>query len=175
MRRTLFLLTCAAATALSTSFASATMLITADRGGLIIDYVERFLEARASGEPVVIDGPCLSACTLVVGVLPRGQVCATPKAVLGFHAAWRPTAGGGRVGSYAATRAMMDVYPADLRSWIGRHGGLTPRLIVLRGRELAAMVPACGSATTLAASATRAPRVLSSDTARARFDAQQAR
>ena len=109
MRRTLFLLTCAVATALSTSFASATMLITADRGGRIIDYVARFLEARASGEQVVIDGACLSACTLVVGVLPRGQVCATPKAVLGFHAAWRPTADGGRIGSYAATRAIPSV------------------------------------------------------------------
>jgi hypothetical protein len=27
--------------------------------------------------------------------------------------------------------------------WIRRHGGLTPRLIVLRGRELAAMYPRC--------------------------------
>jgi hypothetical protein len=26
-----------------------------------------------------------------------------------------PTADGGRIPSYAATRAMMDVYPADLR------------------------------------------------------------
>jgi hypothetical protein len=27
--------------------------------------------------------------------------------------------------------------------WIRHHGGLTPRLIVLRGRELAAMYPRC--------------------------------
>ena len=108
-------------------------------------------------------------------VLPRGQVCATPKAVLGFHAAWRPTEDGGKVGSYAATRAMMDVYPPDLRSWIGRHGGLTPRLIMLRGRELASIVPLCGSTTTLAAGATRALRVPGPDTARARFDSQQMR
>jgi hypothetical protein len=38
---------------------------------------------------IIIDGACLSACTLAIGLLPRGQVCATPKAVLGFHAAWR--------------------------------------------------------------------------------------
>lgn len=163
MRRTLFLLTCAAAMALSTSLASATIWITADRGGRIIDYAERFLQARASGEQVVIDGACLSACTLVVGMLPRGQICATPKAVLGFHAAWRPTADGGRVSSGAATRAMMDVYPAELRGWIGRHGGLTPRLILLRGRELAAMVPACGSATPVAVNAPRSPGMLRSD------------
>src|SRR6516164_9684431 len=71
------------------SSARAMILITADRGGLITDYAERFLSARATGEQVVIDGACLSACTLVVGMLPRDKICATPKAVLGFHAAWR--------------------------------------------------------------------------------------
>lgn len=173
MRRGLFLLTCAMVTALSTSYASATMWITADRGGRIIDYAERFLLARASGEQVVIDGACLSACTLVVGMLPRGQVCATPNAVLGFHAAWRPTASGGRTSSEAATRAMMDVYPADLRGWIGRHGGLTPRLIFLRGRQLAAIVPGCGSMTAASGGAPRNPRMLNTDTSRATFDAQR--
>ena len=77
------------------------------------------------------------------GKLPRGQVCATPKAVLGFHAAWRPTPNGGRVTSPLATQVMYGVYPANVRKWIARHGGLSERLILLKGRELAAMVPAC--------------------------------
>jgi hypothetical protein len=62
-----------AAAAISVSPASATMRIIADPGGAVIDYVERFEAARASGEPVIIDGACLSACTLAVGLLPRGQ------------------------------------------------------------------------------------------------------
>jgi hypothetical protein len=155
MRRIALLLAAVAAASVSTSSAQATMRISGDPGGLIIEYAERFLQARASGEPVVIDGACLSACTLALAMLPRGQVCATPQAVLGFHAAWRPTAGGGQATSSIATQAMMELYPADVRGWIGRHGGLTPRMIFLRGRELSAMVPACGGTTV--ASAMRAP------------------
>jgi hypothetical protein len=64
--------------------------------------------------------------------------------VLGFHAAWRPTANGGRVTSPAATQAMYEAYPANVREWIARHGGLSKRIILLKGRELAAVVPACG-------------------------------
>jgi hypothetical protein len=96
MRHTSLMLVGVAAAVISISPASATILITGDPGGAVIAYVERFLAARASGEPVIIDGPCLSACTLAIGILPRGQVCATPKAVLGFHAAWRQTTNGGR-------------------------------------------------------------------------------
>jgi hypothetical protein len=73
--------------------------------------------------------------------------------VLGFHAAWRPTVSGGQTPSSVATQAMMDLYPADVRGWIGRHGGLTPHMIYLKGRELAAMVPMCGAAGTVAAAA----------------------
>jgi hypothetical protein len=65
MRRAALLIT-AIALALMASSARAMILITADRGGLITDYAELFLSARATGEQVVIDGACLSACTLVV-------------------------------------------------------------------------------------------------------------
>ena len=49
------------------------------RGGTILDYAERFRQARAAGEQVIIDGNCLSACTMVIGMLPRDRVCATLK------------------------------------------------------------------------------------------------
>jgi hypothetical protein len=52
--------------------ANAAQRITSDRGGLLIDYAERFAAASASGERVIIDGPCLSACTLAIGMLPAG-------------------------------------------------------------------------------------------------------
>jgi hypothetical protein len=155
MPRKALLLAAVTVASISGSSAHATMHITGDPGGLIIEYAEKFLQARASGEQVVIDGACLSACTLAVAMLPRGQVCATSKAVLGFHAAWRPTTHGGKATSSIATQAMMELYPADVRGWIGRHGGLTPRMIFLQGRELSAMVPTCGAtAGTVAAPAT---------------------
>jgi len=135
MRQLVVLAICTVATLLSSSFAQATIRITSDQGGRLIDYVERFNRARASGERVIIDGTCLSACTLVVGMLPRDQLCATPRAVLGFHA-----------GSNAnATRGMMELYPANLREWINHHGGLAQRVIFLRGRELSAIMPTCAA------------------------------
>src|SRR5215475_7846008 len=64
-----------------------------DPGGLITAYRDRFKQARDNGERVVIDGMCISACTLAVGIVPRGRVCVTPQAVLGFQAAWKPPPG----------------------------------------------------------------------------------
>ena len=135
----------AAVGTLSAPSANATIVISSDRGGLVSDYAARFLSARDSGELVVIDGPCLSACTLVVGMVPRNNVCATPKAVLGFHSAWRPVRGK-RVPSAEASQAMLDVYPTALREWIGHRGGLSPKMIFLYGRELAGIVRPCAPA-----------------------------
>jgi hypothetical protein len=132
-----------AAAGISVFPASATVRIISDPGGPVVEYLDRFLAARVSGEPIIIDGACLSACTLAIGLLPHRQVCATPKAVLGFHAAWRRSANGSRVTSPLVTQLMYELYPANVRKWIARHGGLSERLIVLKGRELAAMVPAC--------------------------------
>jgi hypothetical protein len=141
MRHTILLL--AGFATISTLPAGATQWITSDRGGLLVDYAERFAAASDSGERVVIDGPCLSACTLVIGMLPRGQVCVTPKAVLGFHAAWHPTANGHTARGRIATQMMYEVYPPNVRKWIDRHGGLSEQMILLKGRELAAMVTPC--------------------------------
>ena len=41
------------------------------------------------------------------------------------------------------TRLVLRLYPARIRSWIARQGGLTPRIIALRGRELAALYDTC--------------------------------
>ena len=67
--------------------ASADVRITNDPGGEVSAYIQKFQEMRASGERIVIDGPCLSACTLLTGLMPRDHVCVTSRAVLGFHAA----------------------------------------------------------------------------------------
>jgi hypothetical protein len=37
----------------------------------------------------------------------------------------------------------MRLYPGQVRNWIDRHGGLTPRLIQMRGRDLAEMYRTC--------------------------------
>ena len=42
-----------------------------------------------------------------------------------------------------ASREVQAAYPEQVRQWIARRGGLTSRLLLLRGRELAAMYPRC--------------------------------
>jgi hypothetical protein len=127
--------------------ASATMRISEDRGGQIGHYLQTFALLRSSGERVIIDGNCLSACTLVLGMIPRSRICATPRARLGFHAAWLPDADGRPVTSALGTRALWSIYPRSVRHWIARHGGLSRHMIYLQGRALLSFVPSCEAAT----------------------------
>src|SRR3954471_20933935 len=67
--------------------ASADVRILASPGGEVGPFLDLFAQVRASGERVVIDGPCLSACTLVLSTVPNDRICVTRRAILGFHAA----------------------------------------------------------------------------------------
>lgn len=117
--------------------------IQGDNGGQIGSYLQRFRVLRASGDRVEIDGVCASACTMLLGTIPRERICVTPRAVLEFHGAWDPTPNGGQTPNGAGSRILWSTYPGRVRRWIARHGGLGPRIIALRGRELAAMYPHC--------------------------------
>ena len=136
-------LTGAVAAALMMSPAQGAVRIKADPGGQIGPYLENLASLRSSGEHVVIDGPCLSACTMVLGVIPRDHLCVTPRARLGFHSAWRPDEAGHPVVSRDGTELLMTVYPQPVRNWIARRGGLSPHMMYLTGRELASMYPPC--------------------------------
>src|SRR4051794_22571841 len=107
-------------TALTATSASATTIISDDIGGKVRDYTTRFRQVRDSGEPVVISGTCVSACTMVLGLVPSDRICATPNAVLGFHAAWMFDESGKRVVSASGTQDLMETYPAPVRAWIAR-------------------------------------------------------
>ncbi len=67
--------------------AQAEVRILASPGGQVGPFLDLFERVRASGERVVIDGPCLSACTLVLSMVPNDRICVTRRAILGFHAA----------------------------------------------------------------------------------------
>jgi hypothetical protein len=125
------------------SSATAAVRIAGDVGGQIGPYLETLVALRSSGEKVIIDGPCLSACTMILGVIPRERICVTSRARLGFHAAWHPGENGRAVTSRGGTQLLMDVYPQQVRRWIARRGGLTSRMMYLYGRELASMYAVC--------------------------------
>jgi hypothetical protein len=133
----------AVAAALMMSSAQAAVVIKSDPGGQIGPYLENLAVLRGSGQKVVIDGPCLSACTMVLGVIPRERICVTSRARLGFHAAWHPGEDGHPIPSREATALLMSIYPEHVRTWIARRGGLSPRMKYLAGRELTAMYHTC--------------------------------
>ena len=112
-------------------------------GGQVGPFLDLFERVRASGETVVIDGPCLSACTLVLSVVPNDRICVTRRAVLGFHAARSIDRRGRLYAEPQASEAVLEAYPGPVRDWIRRRGGLTSRLLLLRGRDLAAIYPRC--------------------------------
>ena len=112
-------------------------------GGQVGPFLDLFDRVRDSGEIVVIDGPCLSACTLVLSVVPSDRICVTRRAVLGFHAARSIDRRGRLYAEPEASEAVLEAYPGPVRDWIRRRGGLSSRLLLLRGRDLAAIYPRC--------------------------------
>src|SRR5438128_11015441 len=65
--------------------ARADLHITRDHGGYVEEYKTKYKRIRNTGERVVIDGICNSACTLVFGIVPLSKICVKPKASIGLH------------------------------------------------------------------------------------------
>jgi hypothetical protein len=123
--------------------AQAEIRILGSPGGQVGPFLDLFERVRASGERVVIDGPCLSACTLVLSMVPADRICVTRRAILGFHAARSIDRRGRIYTEPEASELVLEAYPSPVRGWIRRRGGLGSRLLLLRGRELAAIYPSC--------------------------------
>jgi hypothetical protein len=123
--------------------ARAEVRILASPGGQVGPFLDLFERVRDSGERVVIDGPCLSACTLVLSMVPAERICVTRRAVFGFHAARSMDRRGRMYAEPEASALVLEAYPSGVRNWIMQRGGLTSHLLLLRGRELAAFYPRC--------------------------------
>jgi hypothetical protein len=123
----------------------AAVLIADDRGGQIGSYITKFQRLRSSGQPVIIDGLCASACTIVLGAVPHDKICVTSRAALGFHAAYDFGINGRTFTNREATMMLYSMYPTRVQRWIAARGGLTPQMIFLRGKQLQAMYQPCYS------------------------------
>ena len=86
-----------------------------DHGGRVAAYSQRWASLAARGVNVRIVGPCRSACTVLLGHIPRSRICVTPNASFGFHLAKRAD----------ATATLWRAYGGDIRGWINARGGLT--------------------------------------------------
>jgi hypothetical protein len=128
-----------------------------DRGGRIGTYVDKYQDLRSSGQTVIIDGLCASACTIVLGAVPHDKICVTSHANLGFHAAWDFGANGRAVTNPEATQMLYSMYPSAIKRWIAARGGLTPHMIFLRGKQLTSMYKPCYLDAQASSSATPEP------------------
>jgi hypothetical protein len=126
-----------------TGTSHAVVRIADDRGGRIGTYVDKYQDLRQSGDTVIIDGLCASACTIVLGAIPRDRICVTSHATLGFHAAWDFGTNGRAVTNAEATQMLYAMYPSQVKRWISQRGGLTPHMLFLKGRQLQAMYKPC--------------------------------
>ena len=121
----------------------AVVRIADDRGGRIGTYVDKYQDLRQSGDTVIIDGLCASACTIVLGAIPHDRICVTSHATLGFHAAWDFGTNGRAVTNAEATQMLYAMYPSQVKRWITQRGGLTPHMLFLKGRQLQSMYKPC--------------------------------
>ena len=119
--------------------ARAELHITRDHGGYVDEYKAKYKRVREKGERVIIDGICNSACTLVLGIVPMNKICVTPRASLGFHKAFYDPdiTFGIKVTSNEETSELMATYPAEVKEWLKRRGGLSNEIKRLKnGAEL---------------------------------------
>lgn len=93
-----------------------------DYGGSLAEYIARYEELRHSGRPVVVDGLCISACTLVLATIPLEKLCATPFAKFAFHSAHVMTPFGDGPFSKEGTRIAWNMYPDKVQTYLREHG-----------------------------------------------------
>lgn len=101
---------------------SAPYVVGTNPGGSVLEFIEEYDDLRRSGRHVIIDGMCISACTLVVGLIPADRICVTPFAQLAFHSAYIPGPFGSQRHSSEGTRLVWQIYPERIRELLRERG-----------------------------------------------------
>lgn len=133
------------------SSAHATVTIMNSPGGNIARFEAGYEALRAAGQDVRIEGYCNSACTMILGIVPRDRICVAPGASFGFHSAIATAEATGESLGYSAawTAVMRHYYAADVLRILRRHGwdarSPHPNIIRIDGKELREIVKACDS------------------------------
>lgn len=125
--------------------------ISEDPGGVIVQFVRKYSDMRDAGTNVVISGQCVSACTLLLGILRPEKFCVMPEAILGFHSASTITREPGKNDVIEHAPEISDLvfqmYPARVRSYLTTQGWVGanphPDVIWVRGSKLRKLVRPC--------------------------------
>lgn len=143
----------------STIEASPTKVIKFDAGGGVREYLNSLSLLKLYNVLVVVDGPCMSACTIYLDLYKTDKICSTPRGEFWFHSAYvekmpliaraHTTNGVSAVYQDMADKAMIIItnkkmmakYPKKATSMIESSGGLTKEWIRIRGTDI---VKSCG-------------------------------
>lgn len=120
------------------AFATVT-ISTPDPGGSVGTYMEYWKRVADSGQNVVIDAPCMSACTFFLGYVPLDRVCVTPRASLGVHQISR----GDIPDPVMSASFYRWLYPEWVQQWIKDHGGLQEEVIFMYPEDLKDHIKLC--------------------------------
>ena len=110
-----------------------------DPGGSVSTFIQKWQEVAASGEKVVIDAPCMSACTFFLGLVPLDRVCVTPRASLGLH----QMSAGDAPDPVMSAAFYRWLYPVWAQQWIKDHGGLKADVIFMYPEDLKGHIKLC--------------------------------
>lgn len=120
--------------------ASATYIISQpDPGGSVGTYMNTWKQVADSGEQVIIDAPCMSACTFFLGLVPLDRVCVTSRASLGVH----QLSVGDTPDPIMSAAFYRWLYPEWVQQWIKDHGGLKEDVIFMYPEDLKGHIKLC--------------------------------
>jgi hypothetical protein len=111
---------------LASPAAAGTIDVFDNHGGSVAEYDARWAALAARGVSVRITGPCQSACTVLLGHIPRAHICVMQDAAFGFHLAHLQS----------ATATLWNAYQPDIRAWIESHGGLQRDFVWMRAPDI---------------------------------------
>jgi len=110
----------------ATAVRAETINVSDSHGGVVADYDARWAGLAAKNVNVRIVGPCQSACTVLLGHIPKSRICVTPAASFGFHLAQNPK----------STATLWGAYDGEIQAWITQHGGLTSQFIWMSAPDI---------------------------------------
>lgn len=121
-----------------------TVVIDTNWGGSIVEHYEKYSEYKRRNSLLVVDGVCISACTMISGVVPRENICVTERAIFGYHSAFVMTTEGPKY-SEMGTKLLWMILPEFVREKVRAAGwdgpSEHPSLVFVQGTEL---YPLCG-------------------------------
>lgn len=109
-----------------------------DYGGSVAEYIAKYNDWKKGESKVVVDGPCISACTFMLGILNDNQVCVTKRGFFAFHSA---SYGNGEFAE-EATKLFWFMYPERVKTilrtlgWDGSGKEPHPTLLYVKGTDL---------------------------------------